>query len=105
MRKPKVLVVYKESAYSRYLSSHQLSKSLKQGRYWELVRGSHLRHNHTLKIVRTTLKQMGLAAQWLLRDKVQKLKKVDGSFQLVITVGGDGTLLDTSHHLLDVPVL
>lgn len=100
-----VLVVYKESAYSRYLSAPQLTKGLKQGRYWDIVRGSHERHNHTLKTVRQTLAEMGLRAKWVLRDRVQTLKSVDGSFGLVITVGGDGTLLDSSHHLVRTPVL
>ncbi len=105
MSQKKILVVYKESAYSRYLTGPQLSKGLKQGRYWDIVRGSHERHNHTLSIVRETLVGMGLAAKWVLRDRIQTLKLVDGSFRLVITVGGDGTLLDTSHHLVQTPVL
>ncbi len=41
----------------------------------------------------------------VLRDQVYMLKKVDRNFQLVISVGGDGTLLDSSHHVIKTPIL
>ncbi len=49
MAQPRVLVVYKESAYSQYLSKKQLARSLKKGGYWNVVLGSHERHNLTLQ--------------------------------------------------------
>ena len=101
----KVLVVYKESAYSRYLSAHALAQGLKQGRYWDIVRGSHERHHRTLQTVRDRLTVLGIGAKWVLRDRIQTLRAVDGAYRLVITVGGDGTLLDTSHFLARTPVL
>jgi NAD+ kinase len=103
--KPRVLVVYKESAYSQYLSKKQLAQSLKKGGYWDVVLGSHQRHYLTLRGVREILEREGLAVTLVLRDQVYKLRDVDRKFQLVISVGGDGTLLDCSHHVVKTPVL
>jgi NAD+ kinase len=36
---------------------------------------------------------------------VKNLKNIDKKFQLVVSVGGDGTFLDCSHHLLKTPIL
>jgi len=105
MTKPKVLVIYKESAYSQYLSRKQLSSGFKKGEYWDVVLGSHQRHNLTLQGVRETLKKEGLSMTLVLRDQVYHLRDVDKKYQLVISVGGDGTLLDSSHNVIRTPVL
>ena len=105
MPKPKVLLVYKESAYHQYLSSKQLLRNLKKGSYWNVVLGSHQRHNKTLDGVRKTLRQFGLNATLVLRYQVHRLGNVDGKFGLVVSVGGDGTLLDSSHHVGKTPIL
>ncbi len=105
MRKPDVLVVYKESAYTRYYYSRQLAGHLKKGNYWKIVQGSHQRHNETLKGVRETLKGLGIGFKLVLRNQIQLLKRVDETYRLVVSVGGDGTLLDSSHHLLKIPIL
>ena len=101
----KALVVYKESAYSRYLSSRQLARSLKNGNYWKTLLGSHRRHNQTLRGVLETLKGRGLDVQLVLRNQVHRLREVDRKFHLVVSVGGDGTLLDSSHHVRQIPIL
>ncbi len=105
MAQPKVLVVYKESAYSRYLSSKQLTKSLKKGNYWNVVMGSHQRHNQAVQGVRETLKRFGLSVTLILRYQIHRLREVDRRFQLVVSVGGDGTLLDSSHLVKKTPIL
>ncbi len=105
MAKPRVLVVYKESAYSQYLSKKQLAKSLKKSGYWDVVLGSHQRHNLTLQGVRETLRREGLEVTLVLRHQVQQEKGVDKKFKLLVSVGGDGTLLDSSHCVLRVPIL
>jgi NAD+ kinase len=105
MKNPKVLLIYKESAYRQYLSSKQLIKNLKKGSYWKVVWGSHQRHNRTLEGVRKTLRQMGWDATLVLRERVSRLGTVDDKFGLVISVGGDGTLLDASHLVEKTPVL
>lgn len=105
MSRPKVLVIYKESAYSQFLSRHQLSQGLKKGGYWDVVLGSHERHHLTLKGVRETLVAEGLDVTLVLRDQVYGLKDVDRRFQLLVSVGGDGTLLDSSHLVARTPIL
>lgn len=105
MPEPRVLVVYKESAYSQYLSKKQLAKSLKKSGYWDVVLGSHQRHNLALRGVRETLKKEGLRVTLVLRDKVHLEKGVDKKFKLLVSVGGDGTLLDSSHHVVRAPIL
>lgn len=105
MPKPKVLLVYKESAYRQYLSSKQLLKNLKKGSYWNVVRGSHERHNRTLEGVRQTLRREGLTTTVVLRNQVAGVGNVDGKFGLVVSVGGDGTLLESSHHVQKTPIL
>ncbi len=105
MPKPKVLVVYKESAYSRYLSSAKLLKGLKKTGYWKVVEGSHLRHQMTLKTVLRDLQEEGFRVETILRSRIGRQKSVDKKFRLVVTVGGDGTLLDASHLVGKTPVL
>ncbi|SRR5579871_3497034 len=105
MLKPKVLLVYKESAYRQYLSSKQLLKSLKKGSYWKVIWGSHQRHHRTLEGVREALRRQGLNVTLALRNRVDSLGKLDGRYGLVVSVGGDGTLLGSSHHLKKTPVL
>ena len=101
----KVLVVYKESAYSRYLSAPQLAKNLRRRSYWKVVLGSHQRHNRTLKGVLECLEGRGLDIQLVLRNQVHRLRQVDLHFSLLVSVGGDGTLLDSSHHVKKIPIL
>ena len=105
MHKPRVLVVYKESAYRRFLSSRQLVRSLKKGNYWKVIRGSHQRQNDTLAGVKAVLRAGGISADWVSRDRVRRLRGVDRRYQFVISVGGDGTLLDASHQVVKIPVL
>jgi NAD+ kinase len=105
MKKPKVLVVYKESAYSRYLSSRKLRGVLRRGGYLKVMMGSHKRHHATLRTVLSTLKAGGFQPEMLRRDQVHRLRDVDGKYRLVVTVGGDGTLLDASHYVGKTPVL
>jgi NAD+ kinase len=105
MRKPKVLVVYKESAYSRFLASGNALRNLKKGNYWKIIRVSHERQKNTLQGVRQALKAEGLKFKWIKREQVHRLGQVDSRFGLVISVGGDGTLLDSSHHVGKTPIL
>ena len=105
MFKPKILIVYKESAYSRFLSGKQLSRPFKEGGYWNIIQGSHQRHHDTLRVVREALRARGLTSRWVMRERVRALRQVDKTFGLVISVGGDGTLLDASHQVHRIPIL
>jgi len=105
VKKPKVLVVYKESAYSALKASARLVRSLQRSGYWKVALKSHGLHQLTLKTVLRVLRAKGYEPIQVMRDKVHRLKGVDRKFRLVVTVGGDGTLLDTSHFVGKAPVL
>ena len=100
-----VLVVYKESTYSRYGSFANLVKGFKKNRFWDVLRKSHERHLGTLQTVEKVLKQKGFKVTTLLRSRVKNLENIDRKFKLIISVGGDGTFLDCSHHLWKTPIL
>jgi NAD+ kinase len=100
-----VLVVYKESTYSRYGTTQYLVRGFKKNKYWEVLKKSHDRHVKTLALVCAILRENGFKVTTLLRSKVGKLKNIDRKFKLVVSVGGDGTFLDCSHHLWQTPIL
>jgi NAD+ kinase len=101
----RVLVVSKKSAYQLYVRQHKMKRVrelLRKGdpSVERLVRAD-AHHRETLDEVRAAFKTLGLSARF--RDRSQ-LGSVDG-FDLVVTVGGDGTLLSVSHALATTPVL
>jgi NAD+ kinase len=103
--KPKILVVYKKSVFSRCLSCKQPLHNLKKYGYWGVVSGSHGRHHAALRTVQKALSEEGLEWDCVLRSGLQRLGKLDRKYQCVVTVGGDGTFLDASHHVSKIPVL
>jgi NAD+ kinase len=80
-------------------------KGFKKNRFWDVLKGSHERHLETLEIVEQALSQRNFNVIKLLRSGVKNLKNIDHKFKLVISVGGDGTFLDCSHHLWKTPIL
>ncbi len=65
-------------------------------------RQAHLAHQRTLKHVQSTLRALG-AKITILRGPGLVFDASDAS--LVVTVGGDGTLLAASHHVGSIPIL
>jgi NAD+ kinase len=100
-----VLVVSKKSAYDLYVRQHKMRRvqellRKKDPSVERLVRADK-HHRETLDEVRAALKELGLKARF--RDRAQR-GSVD-EFDLVLTVGGDGTLLSVSHDLATTPIL
>ncbi len=58
-------------------------------------------HPQTLRTVEEELKKWGISFQTVARGQIKKIEDYD----LVITVGGDGTFLDTSHFVKNHPPL
>ena len=95
--RPKVFVVYKKSTYQRYVGREQ-------ERLKELIEHSdvsvegllheHEVHQETLRQAKTALRDLG--AQAVLRYRPEPLPE-EGAWDLIVTLGGDGTLLWASH--------
>jgi NAD+ kinase len=95
--RPKVLVVYKKSTYQRYVGREQ-------ERLEELISHSdisvdgllreHEIHQETLKRAKRALRDLGARA--VLRYRPEPMPE-EGSWDLIVTLGGDGTLLWASH--------
>ena len=95
--RPRVLVVYKKSTYQRYVGRAQ-------ERLEELIAGSdisvegllqeHEIHQETLKRAKTALRELGARA--VFRYRPEPLPDED-AWDLIVTLGGDGTLLWASH--------
>ena len=95
--RPRVLVVYKKSTYQRYVGRAQ-------ERLAELIEHSdisvegllheHEIHQETLKRAKVALRELGARA--VLRYRPEPMPE-EGAWDLIVTLGGDGTLLWASH--------
>ncbi len=90
MRTPKILLVYKLSSLS---VAGKLSSRI---RHTPRFQANHQAHYASLRAVESILKERGLKYQKRTRSASGKDK---GAYGLIITVGGDGTLLDAARGL------
>jgi NAD+ kinase len=105
MKIRRVLVVYKKSALELY------SGGGRDRRFLRLIRSDHFstrrfrpgheNHANALSEVRRILKGRNLDAVFVYRARAFS----DRGFDLVLTVGGDGTFLDAAHRVCRVPML
>jgi NAD+ kinase len=103
---PRVLVVVKRTAYGRFVENEN-DPRLKQ-----LIRAddpsvrrvveSHAEHERTTEEVRRAIAKLGIEAGWVRRAHAPFDAK---GADLVLTVGGDGTLLAASHNVGKTPIL
>src|ERR1044071_203987 len=104
---PRVLCIYKKSAYQIYIHErkHPRVAALLRARHTSvdgLVR-AHKTHERTLNEARRVLNQRGARPVSRRRSAPHANET---SFDLVVTLGGDGTLLWASHGIgPDCPVL
>ncbi len=105
-RRPRVALLLKRSAWGIYLEDR------KDPRLHRLhaagdpavarLRASHTEHERTVKEVKEALTALG--TDWVIVPRSPE--GFDASpFDLVVTVGGDGTLLSASHSVIDRPIL
>ncbi len=101
----RVLVVYKKSAYQLYLRERRDSRLARLLRRRNPdardIRQAHTVHQATLHAVTGTLARFGVAYDAVYRAHLRTTARHD----LVISVGGDGTLLQASHLVADLPIL
>ncbi|MCK6589169.1 MAG: NAD(+)/NADH kinase [Polyangiaceae bacterium] len=105
-KRPRVALLLKRSAWGIYLEDrkdprlHRLHAAGDPA--VEKLRASHAEHEQTAREVKDALTALG--ADWSIIAR-----SPDGfdasSFDLVVTVGGDGTLLSASHSVIDKPIL
>jgi NAD+ kinase len=98
-------VVHRRSAYTDLVADNKesnVSRLIKTGD--PLVEGTvtaHKNHSESMPKVKKVLESRGLNATWLHRIGNINLDRYD----LIIAVGGDGTVLHASHSIGDTPVL
>ena len=103
----RVAVVLKRSYWRKWVEElhDQHIESLVESRD-ETVRSmlpGHLEHTQTVEETRSAVADLGVEASWF--DRPHDFR-VDDGWDLVVTVGGDGTLLAASHGIgPDVPLL
>jgi NAD+ kinase len=103
---PRVVVVVKRTPFSRYVEEEndpEVMRLIKRRdpsvRQWV---HAHREHVATLRAVERALKRMGARA-WVLHGP--RVVFDAGDAALVVTVGGDGTLLAASHNVGTAPLL
>src|SRR5262245_11564603 len=101
----KVLVVYKKSAfdvYARERNDRQFLKLLKRNDdITHRFVHSDQKHNESFSTVKKVLKSKGIKADFSYRSD----RFNERGYDLILTVGGDGTFLDASHHVFKTPIL
>ncbi len=105
-RRPRVALVVKRSAWRIYLEEQRderIARLVDAGDPTVArLRASHDAHERTALEVRAALGRLGAE----ILDVSGSTRQFDAAgLDLVITVGGDGTLLSASHHVTDTPIL
>jgi len=97
----KILVVYKKSNYEKYILEDHYLKLKRHKALTKPLLDSHKNHYRSLEHVEKILKNMGVKFSMMVRNNTFSEKNYD----LVISVGGDGTFLDASQFMYKVPLL
>ena len=101
----RVLVVYKKSAYQLHMLERRDAhlRGLLRRRHPDVLdmQQAHRVHQQTLAAVTATLRRLGAAADLVYRADL----KTTARYDLVVSVGGDGTVLQASHVVADTPLL
>jgi NAD+ kinase len=103
---PRVVIVVKRTAYGRFVQEKhdpRLTRLIrKEDPSIRRLVESHAEHERTTAEVHRAVLQLGIKATWVRRTHAP----FDARYaDLVLTVGGDGTLLAASHSVGDVPIL
>ncbi|MDP3640118.1 MAG: NAD(+)/NADH kinase [Nanoarchaeota archaeon] len=99
-----ILVVSKKSVYELYKHSPDDIAARQYVQKHEAdMKASHERQQRTLETVLDELQKLGLPAKEVYRAHLPEEDL--STYELVIPVGGDGTLLEVSHYVQDTPLL
>lgn len=104
MEKPRILVVHRRSAYTDLVSEKRHRKMAELVKNRDKIVSSiltaHENHMNTLQVVKDELKSRKL--DFVRRHRIRDV--ATDEFDLIITVGGDGTVLHTSHTVGATPI-
>ncbi len=94
MKTPRILILYKQSTYKHFfLNGSAKSKAVRKTDAIEKrFINTHLEHYQTLTKVEAFLKKHGLKYQKMQRGRTKDFSK----FDLILTIGGDGTFLEAA---------
>jgi NAD+ kinase len=99
VKRPRVLVLAKRTSYRTLVEeqrdAHVTSLIAKGDPTVRRLRRSHEDHLETQREVKAALAELGAEPHYVDGPR----SKVEGSYDLVVTVGGDGTLLAASHQV------
>jgi len=101
----RALVVYKKSYYELYGYTERVGRfAALQGHRLaiiEAMRQSHTANQHTLVAVQHALSTLGIPYDCLYRGELSPV----AGYDLVLSVGGDGTFLEVARYVRDLPLL
>lgn len=104
-RKPRVLVVYKKDAYQQYLQEEQDPRlvQLLRRRHPDVLdmRRAHAVHEEAIEAVVRALRSLAVDFDVAYRASLT----VTTPYDLVVSVGGDGTFLQAARHVKKIPIL
>lgn len=104
MQLSKVLIVCKRSTYS--VNKARLNRDRQSlGLIFEKMKLSHHQQIQSLREVTRELKKFKIKFQLIYRDDLERFNEIEKKTDLVISIGGDGTFLETTHRLNRVPIL
>jgi NAD+ kinase len=101
---PSILVAFKKSRWEHYTEGSPEGEGLSDGSRpvdTEELEEAHRIHRRAVEAVCDHLQAGGWDFEAHYRGDVEKTDQYD----LIITIGGDGTVLDLSHRVTDVPIL
>ena len=101
----KTLIVYKKSAYQTYFMEYKHANFIRLARSGDKglthIKQSHHVHYHTLDRIENILDQHGIKFEHRYRGKSFN----ENNYDLIISVGGDGTFLDAARNIKTKPIL
>lgn len=105
MKLNKVLVVYKRSTFDLYNNENydtNVKKLIDEGHVSvKSLRDSHNTHQMTVDTIIEVLSNRGIYLDVIFRGDLKPVEDYD----LVVTTGGDGTILETSKYVKNIPIL
>lgn len=104
-RRPRVLVVYKKDAYQQYIQEQQDPRLIRllRRRHPDVLdmQRAHAVHEEAIEAVVRALRSLAVDFDVAYRSNLT----VTTPYDLVVSVGGDGTFLQVAHHVKGTPIL